>query len=413
MLSRIRLFIMGIALVILLCFGAYWGVMTFLHSTAAAPFKPHMAEYLAPVKNAGMAGAVKGKMVVVNKATRDVDWDVFFDLPDDLRAAKPEEVGAVVWVEYGRELGDLVYGDEHLPSYVQTCKVTVLDNAGRDVIGSTALQGGPPPKSIDEHDKEGVGPKPTREVIDYLKSLPRGPTPFLGSPSPPASWREAFVPTFWRVRLMLLIAVIAALAAFGGYWGVAAAIGSSQAAPFKSHVAEYLAAPVGRRAGPVRGKMVVVDKKTQDIDWDVFFGLPDALRAGRPEDVGTVVWLEYGRAPGTGTYGKERLPSFFQTCQATVIDRAGRAVIGIALVHGGPRRTTSRTATRKASARGPRPRSSTTSRGCRGSNHGRKPPPQSPRRPRRSRRRSAAAAGRTAFSRSYRRRRPRRTGRTP
>ena len=65
------------------------------------------------------------------------------------------------------------YGDEHLPSYVQTCKVTVLDNAGRDVIGSTALQGGPPPKSIDEHDKEGVGPKPTREVIDYLKSLPR------------------------------------------------------------------------------------------------------------------------------------------------------------------------------------------------------------------------------------------------
>ncbi len=81
-------------------------------------------------------------------------------------------------------------------------------------------------------------------------------------------------------------------------------------------MAEYLAPPVGpASAGPVRGKMVVVDKKTQDIDWDVFFGLPDALRAGRPEEVGTVVWLEYGRAPGIGTYGKERLPSFFQTCQ--------------------------------------------------------------------------------------------------
>ena len=147
------------------------------------------------------------------------------------------------------------------------------------------------------------------------------------------------MPMFWRVRLMLLIVVVLALAGFGGYWGVAAAIRSSQAAPFKPHVAEYLAVPDGPAApAPLRGKMVVVDKKTQDIDWDVFFGLPDALRASRPEEVGTIVWLEYGREQGQGVYidGKDRRPSFCQTCEVTVIDRAGRAVIGAALVHGGP-----------------------------------------------------------------------------
>ncbi len=144
------------------------------------------------------------------------------------------------------------------------------------------------------------------------------------------------MPTFWRVRLMLLIAVVLALAVAGGYWGVAAAMRSSGAAPFRPHLAEYLAAPEGpAHPGPVRGKMIVVDKKTRDIDDEVFFGLPSSLRASRPEEVGTVVQLDYGRVPGRGVYGKDHLPSFVQTCQVTVIDRASRAVLATALVRGG------------------------------------------------------------------------------
>ena len=144
------------------------------------------------------------------------------------------------------------------------------------------------------------------------------------------------MPTSWRVRLILLVAVVLALAGFGGYWAVAALVRSSAAAPFQPHLADYLAPPVGpEKAGPAPGKMVVVDTKTRDIDGDVFFGLPDALRASRPEEVGTVVQLAYGRAPGPGVYGKERLPSFIQTCQVTVIDRAGRGVIAAALLRGG------------------------------------------------------------------------------
>jgi hypothetical protein len=146
----------------------------------------------------------------------------------------------------------------------------------------------------------------------------------------------AFVPASWRVRLILLVVVVAGLAVSGGYWAVAAAARSAQAAPFKPHLSEYLAAPAG--PGPMRplhGKIVVVDRKTQDIDWDVFFGLPDPLRAARPEEVGTVVQLEYGREKGPGVYGKDRWPSFFQTCQVTVLDAADRRVIGTTTVRGG------------------------------------------------------------------------------
>ena len=169
---RVRLFILAVVVFILACFGVYWGLLYLIHGNAAAPFKPHMAEYLAPTKET-KTGAVRGQIVVVDRGKQDVDWDVFFDLPNDLRAAKPEDVGTVAWLEYGRQKERGGYGKEGYPAYRQTCTVTVIDQASRDVIGTTEVKGGDPPNSIDEGAKEGVGSKPTKEVVDYLKSLPR------------------------------------------------------------------------------------------------------------------------------------------------------------------------------------------------------------------------------------------------
>jgi hypothetical protein len=170
---RVRLMLLIVVMLALAGFGGYWAVAAMIRSSAAAPFKAHLAEYLAPTVGPGQAAPVGGKMVVVDKNTQDIDSDVFFGLPDALRASRPEEVGTVVWLEYGRERGMGVYGNDHLPSFIQTCKVTVIDQASRSVIATTLLHGGAPPETINEGAKEGVGPRPTAEVIAYLKGLPR------------------------------------------------------------------------------------------------------------------------------------------------------------------------------------------------------------------------------------------------
>ncbi len=55
-----------------------------------------MAAYLAPPQDSNAAGPVKGKMIVIDMGKREIDWDVSYDLPDYLKASKPEEVGTVV-----------------------------------------------------------------------------------------------------------------------------------------------------------------------------------------------------------------------------------------------------------------------------------------------------------------------------
>jgi hypothetical protein len=174
---RMRLIGCGLVLLVVGCVWAgitiYEGVVNLMHSSAAAPFKPHMAEYLASAKESEKTGQIQGKMLVIDRKTKDLDWDVVGELPADMKADKHEDIGAVVWVDYDRTKGDLVYGNEQYPSYVQTCKVTVIDHASRTIIGTASFQGGAPPSEIDENASEGVGSRPTTEIVAYLKALPR------------------------------------------------------------------------------------------------------------------------------------------------------------------------------------------------------------------------------------------------
>ena len=169
---RIRLMILGVVLVAALCFGAYWLVVFGLHSMAVAPFKPHLAEYLAPTNGPVAQGPLKGKVIVLDRVKGDVDWDVFFDLPADLRAGKPEEVGTVVVIDWSKEKIDEYKNGA--PAYMQAGKVTVIDHARRAVVASSEFKGAEPPMEIDEHASEGNGPKPTKEIVAYLEGLPKG-----------------------------------------------------------------------------------------------------------------------------------------------------------------------------------------------------------------------------------------------
>src|SRR4051812_8575746 len=86
-----------IALVALIAFAVY----SWHRWTLVAPFRDHIAAY-ASVSGPRAAGGpyVTGKVVVVDQANARMD-NLFFELPDGLRATRPEEVGTVVRVHWG------------------------------------------------------------------------------------------------------------------------------------------------------------------------------------------------------------------------------------------------------------------------------------------------------------------------
>jgi hypothetical protein len=162
-------------------FAVYQGVVAIMHSGFSGPFKAQMAAYLAAPQEAPAAGAeegpktpgpAKGKMVVLDLKTKDFDWDVTAELPPELKAAKPEEVGTVVQTNWAKTQVQPGY-DNGASAYIQECDVVVIDLASRAVIAKQHFQGSDPPQQI-EDSSEGVGSKPTQEVVSYLKGLPRG-----------------------------------------------------------------------------------------------------------------------------------------------------------------------------------------------------------------------------------------------
>lgn len=172
-----RLMGCGAALAILAVIGVgaaiYMGIVSLMHSNFEAPFQAQMARYAAGPTGPGAPGPVKGKMIVLDMGTRHVDWDVAYEMPPDLKAVKPEEVGTVVHVDWVKQLeANYSYGPG-TSAYRQNCTVTVIDLASQGVIAKNQFTGGDPPSSIGGHDTEGVGPKPTKEVVAYLKNLPR------------------------------------------------------------------------------------------------------------------------------------------------------------------------------------------------------------------------------------------------
>jgi hypothetical protein len=169
-----RLIGCGVAIAILAVIGigvaVYMGVVSMMHANYAAPFKPQMAAYVAAPTGSNMGDPVKGKIIVLDKGKQDFDWDVSYDLPADLKASKPEEVGAVVLTDWQKnEVGTY---DDGTRAYQYTVDVTVVDHARRTVIAQSTFTGSEPPRTI-KYSSEGVGSKPTKEVVDYLKGLPR------------------------------------------------------------------------------------------------------------------------------------------------------------------------------------------------------------------------------------------------
>jgi hypothetical protein len=133
-----------------------------------------MDDFLAATAPAA-AGAPRpafGKAVMVDVNQRKLDY-MQESLPDDMRAATPEEVTTVVQLRYTEQtVGEYTGGGRALKV---TCNVTVVDRASRVVLGTASFTGEDPPQftrtSAGEDDR---GALPTQAIIGFLKQLRQG-----------------------------------------------------------------------------------------------------------------------------------------------------------------------------------------------------------------------------------------------
>jgi hypothetical protein len=124
----------------------------------------------------GITGTIKGKMVVVNAGERSIDV-LYFDLPDDLRATKPEKVATVVLLIWGKIKTS---GDGPISSslfsveYQQICLVKVFDWESKSEIASRTFVGRFPSSNLRSVEASVTGPKPdAAEILTFLTGLPR------------------------------------------------------------------------------------------------------------------------------------------------------------------------------------------------------------------------------------------------
>lgn len=149
-----------------------------------AALEPHIAGYLAEdglrdVSERG-PGYVKGKIVIVDRAKRAVEAGSLW-VPAEIRADDDGEVGTIVWLEYGERPGNPYRVEETgqvLNSVVQTCSVTVIDRAAREIVAKATVAG--KQRDFAKVSAEGaaaggslVGERPVQAIVDFLSALPR------------------------------------------------------------------------------------------------------------------------------------------------------------------------------------------------------------------------------------------------
>jgi hypothetical protein len=149
-----------LALFLLVGFGGYHLFRQGARAVSAAPFAPHLHEYLqAPQRPApGQAAPrVKGGFLLMDLDRKGVDG-LHESLPGHLRAKGPEEVATVVWLRW-------VVQTAGRGRYRWVCRATVIDRADNLIVGEETFTG-PPPTG-----RASLGGKPTHEIILYLYSL--------------------------------------------------------------------------------------------------------------------------------------------------------------------------------------------------------------------------------------------------
>ena len=147
------------------------GILFAIRTIKFAPFRAELATYLATPTGAAPPGTPVGRVVLVDLKEKDIDR-MHFEIPDGLRAATPEEVTTIVWLEWDRrEVAKYTSGGS---AYQWFCTLTVIDLKTKGRITSQAFTGSDPPKmAFGKRFESHEGDKPTQEIPNFLTKLPR------------------------------------------------------------------------------------------------------------------------------------------------------------------------------------------------------------------------------------------------
>jgi hypothetical protein len=166
----------SIVAVIALGIGGFFGVRSYQRAQTVKPFKAQLADYLKDAKagaGGGLANKIGNKLITVDLGDKEIDY-IYFDLPEDRRATKPEEVDSVVQLKWDKKIKGYYAApgsnDTSKPGYWQTCDVMVVDRQSGEVQAASSFRGSDPPE---KSSSSASGSKPTDQVVTWLKGLPR------------------------------------------------------------------------------------------------------------------------------------------------------------------------------------------------------------------------------------------------
>ena len=142
---KARLIIFGVIAVVALGVGAFFGIRHMMREAELGKFKPIAQSYAqTPPEQEGGEAYLVGKVLPVNVADHSPDH-LYFDIPDGLRASRPEEVGTVVLLLWGKEQVGTYEGGGG--AYQQTCDVVLVNHKTKKTMHSQRFLGSFPPQT--------------------------------------------------------------------------------------------------------------------------------------------------------------------------------------------------------------------------------------------------------------------------
>lgn len=134
-------------------------------------YEDHQYEYLNIPSLSGSTynPYIIGKVIAINMQDGELD-DVYYKLPNILKAKSHEEIGMVVWLEWGEKLiGTYTDGWK---GYAHTCNITIIDFSNNTVVDEKYFEGADPPDSKDIGG-DVWGSMPTKDIVKYIEALPQ------------------------------------------------------------------------------------------------------------------------------------------------------------------------------------------------------------------------------------------------
>jgi hypothetical protein len=146
----------------------------------ASAFNKIIHHYSFPSSIKFSQGSIRGKILPINMNKMEID-QVYYDLPDQIRATNPNEVGTLAWLEWEAiPVGQYYTGK----GYTYKCTLWLVDNSNSVIIARNEFLGTDPPEQKSWRG-DAYGMKPDYKVIAYLinqdEPLPPTETSFSSS----------------------------------------------------------------------------------------------------------------------------------------------------------------------------------------------------------------------------------------